>query len=822
MATWLVLSLVALLVSNAALLVWALRGRRWQAPWQAPAGFGGFIALVALWVLLYPRDRFVQLFGLWAWPGRQVVLLRGAWLALALLGGQILAWWGGVAWLEHVLRTWQARRAWQRWRPALPLALGWTLALGGLAWLMARTGFGLRTTTLNWYEPLTPLLPGQFYLGLAVLLLAPTLRLRGRWGRWAPAVALWALAFFWWGFAPARPAYFAPPAVPPTNQVLPWSDAQLWDLYGWQLLLGLGPDPLRDHMGYAGLLALLHRWLGTDYRAVELAQVALLAVLPVLVYALGTALGSRVAGLVAGFWLIAQGANALQAGNKVNNQVHPRMLMTEWPTALLLALATWALLRWARGGKGRWGAAALAGGALALATMFRSNALALLPAFALGMVWLAGRRWRRGLAGVALLVLGAFLVWGPWMMRAQARAGTPWFFLTKVVWALRPEFRTPLPGQGWWPDLGVQAAAVGGTARPGLWAAPVPEAPLPEAGWHVAQVVAAYWAHNLATHFFALPFGLRAYDLEGLRRAAPVYRLPFWQQGLPWPGPWPLLLAVYLLVLGWGLAAAWRRARWAGWVPLGVALAYHLATAVARTGGARYLVPVLWVLWLYVALGVVEVLRGVWAGWGRPVERGSRAPLRLARRWDGAVLALLAALPLWMAVRDAQTPRYPPLIRWQAVQVLRTLPGWAEQTPLTPETLAAFWRQEGAVVLWGEALYPRYYAAGEGIGEPPGAVEVVRPYPRLVGYLLFAPVQRQGGFPGVVGWSLPQMTPAVPSVWGEAVVVGCQRPPEGWWYPHTSWVDVVLLGWRGPDGWVWLARDPWPNPGALTCPLPAP
>ncbi len=56
---------------------------------------------------------------------------------------------------------------------------------------------------------------------------------------------------------------------------------------------------------------------------------------------------------------------------------------------------------------------------------------------------------------------------------------------------------------------------------------------------------------------------------------------------------------------------------------------------------------------------------------------------------------------------------------------------------------------------------------------------------------------------------------------GEVVIVGCERPPEGW-LPPVPWIDVLFVWWQSPEGPVWLAREPLPPPEAWRCPLPPP
>ncbi|GEM_PF-6129650 len=779
----------------------------WRVLWWAVAALAGLAALG----LYFPRPRVVRWLGLTRWPAGEVLALRVAVLvALALL----LAAWalaGGLAWARALAARWRWDAARQAWGPlARPLAV-MLAGLLALAAALGLSGWGLRTTALNWYETGVPVLPFQLGVGMALVAVLAVARRRKTWPTDGLVMLfLWAATTWWWVRTPAAPSFFGPAPLPPSGQPYPWSDALAWDLYGWQLLWGLRPNPLLDHLGYSGWLAWLHRWVGANYWAVEAWQSAALALLPALVYDLARRLGSRPAGVAAAFWVAAQGANGLRVGEMFNH-VHPKMLMTEWPTALMLALATVGLVAFGQSRKGQYAWVTVSAAALALAVTFRFAALALLPAFAVGLAWLAGLQWRRGALALGLLALTALAVWAPWMLRSQARAGTPWFFAQKVQYAFQPWFRTPRPTPTPTPSGSTQPTKppmAGASQRgPGakVWfrpqTAPRLAAP-PRLPTTTLAVIGQYWAHNLAAHFLTLPLAVRGYDLDGLWEVHPplhnkwwygLYRQPFT------PGQWALL-AGYLTLLAAGLAGAWARARWAGLVPLGVALAHHLAAAVARTGGGRYLVPVQWVLWLYLALGVgvvVQVLaRGFGLGLREPAPRGQT---RAASRALCALPGLLAALPLWMAWLDARPPAavvgaQPP----QAWAALRASPWW-EALPVPPQALQDFLAQEGSVVWWGYVAYPRFFPAQAGIPEARGRAHAPQPYARLAGYLSIAPQ----GQALVREWHLPLDTPPPEPPWGEAFVIGCERPVRGAWWRE---VDVWLLAYATPQGPRWLMR----------------
>jgi hypothetical protein len=67
-------------------------------------------------------------------------------------------------------------------------------------------------------------------------------------------------------------------------------------------------------------------------------------------------------------------------------------------------------------------------------------------------------------------------------------------------------------------------------------------------------------------------------------------------------------IAINLALLSLGIAASWRSHRWKGLIPLGLFLVYNLAISLSLTSGGRYIVPIIWVFFLYYALGIVYLL----------------------------------------------------------------------------------------------------------------------------------------------------------------------------------------------------------------------
>ena len=307
--------------------------------------------------------------------------------------------------------------------------------------------------------------------------------------------------------------------------------------------------------------------------------------------------------------------------------------------------------------------------------------------------------------------------------------------------------------------------------------------------------------HTMANHFLnneidnVLLMPLRS-DLHSLSELWQPTR-PFWQDwnGQPTSGQ-ALLLAAYLGLLGLGLAACWRTAGWAGLLPLGINLGYNLWTGIFRSSGGRFLVPVDWTATIYFAAGLVTLSGGLLLLLSRtrqamldymanalPGRRGGSGPWTNSIKQPNRpsptsdrqipmgittaltallILALGASLPLSEHVFPQ---RYPPASREALLAHLSSAAAPSDAPATLREALLQ--AEPGALVLRGRAIYPRYYAAGQ--GEPLSAKTGYSDMPqaRLVFFLL-------GQTNSLVVLDLPQSPAFFPNA-ADVYLVGLPR-----------------------------------------------
>ena len=673
------------------------------------------------------------------------------------------------------------------WRAAGGFALA-----GLLLWALARFTSLAGPDDRFWHEAGVPVLGLQVLLSLALAGLLGRLMDQAGTRAWPQALllaGLWGLAVFLWAREPLARTYFTPGPYPPGMQVYPFSDAAYYDTGGQYILLGKGIDNTYqvDKPLYMLFLGLLHALAGQDYGRVMFLQVLVLAFQPVILYLLGRDLHSHRAGLLAALLLIFQERNAIAAGELIQ-LAHVRLMLTETLAALLLLWLGLLLWRWWAQKTSRWPLALLAGCVLGSLLLVRPNPLVLLPFILLAAFFaFRGGLLRRLLPG-AVFLLGTLLTILPWTVVSAQHTGQV-YLLDKINLVLQARYRDT-------------------EAEPTLQPAPTPVKPdaaqLPTAlraaagpGWFIP----AHFIHNEWMSALILPHTFSLHDL------AHTLQAPYWRSVRSWDGSLPagsgVLMLVNLGLLSLGVGHAWRRGRLAGLAPLLLHLGYHLANALGRTSGARYLVPVDWAVLLYYALGLAQLMAWARLAIGRPVEPAAAArPARTSCRWPltgvAGLMLLGALIPLAGALFPEQYPAKTP------AQAAADLQSRLPDSPWTDEALTAF-IQSGGSVLEGRALYPRFYGADQ--GEPQLSVTRAfnaRPYPRLIFTLLGA--ERK--------WVtlLPvQAVPGLPDA-ADGVVLGC-------WNPADETLDAAAVVVFDENGAQIFRSDP---ARPLTCPLQPP
>jgi hypothetical protein len=723
---------------------------------------------------------------------------------------------------------------------------GWLVSFAGVWGLISSTGIGTQPNTRTyWYESGVPVLAIQMlFLGIIASaishLISWILRrssvIQEKYSKWLTILlgaGIWGLAAFLWNTAPMpRNTFWAPGPFPPANAYLPYSDAATFDIYAQFALIGQGianGNVSVGHNAYIGFLAFLHLLAGQDYALLVGLQVALFAVFPVIVFFIGKIMHSRFLGLFLAGLVIVQELNAIASGGWLNLS-HSRFLLSEFPTKIGMAALILLLFLWLRE-PGKNAAYALPlGGILGVLVMVRYNTLAMPFTIITGIMFVFGKKWRKSLKASLILVLTLFITIAPWMWRSWKLSGDPFFFTSKVRHTLAPVFQES-------PKISPTHAP---TPTDELESLPLPkpienaESPSPPQIVEETRInknskiysVGEHFLHNLLTSFFILP-SLPLFDfLPPAIADGSLYKtLPYWRdlsdgwlENLP---PIAVLgLGLNLLILSIGIGDSFRKWKFAGWVPLGIFLAYHLSTALIHDSGGRYLVPVDWTLFIYFGLGLLQIARWLRTLFCPPLTppEGGRTypfPLRGKARMGAGIstqASILLTLPFFlfvlsMTLIDQTLPPKYTFLNQSEVLAQLIQEDLLEESDIDIQSLEIFLEDPNARAIYGMNLYPRFFWQNQGLERD---IYLVQPYSRLAFRMIGAFGSEQVILP---------LLKSPPNFYhgDDVIVIGCYKisPSQ---YGNFGYIDALLVATLGKEPTIYTRSPAVP----LVCPLPEP
>ena len=759
-------------------------------------------------------------------------------------------------------------------KPKMHLAYQIVITFGVLLvlWLLVGlTGLGVTAVDAGggWYYLGAPVMETQAFLawvlGIFYLLLA-------LWGEDHPdflkkvrqikilradlllSLLLWLVAFVSWNSTPLLDNWFVAPPRAPNEAFYPNSDASLYDTTGQSLLTGVGfkthDAPFAIRPMYAFFLAMLHAIAGVDYEPIIWMQIAVLALIPVLLYWITRQLHNRLSAVIAAALLIFRETNAIIVGNSITT-AHAKLLMSDLPTTLGVLLFVLIMIRWLQNPAQRQTLALVAGGITGTFMLIRPEFGVLLPFVGFAALLQLIHQPKTWFKGMILIAVGVILVLAPWIWRNYQITGTIFldspFYRTDLLVRRYNEYDQPATAA---------PSEAEGTEEPAVTTTPGQPQPKPtpidrflpgesseEFAERMAQEAANYAKNHpgavlyfIANHFFnsqvqtvlylpatwRLPDSAIAFlghkDVQKFWQECCstdnyIRRLPFW---FKWDGALPrqsiLFVFVNLLLIAVGIANAWKQQRFIGLLPLAASLGYTLINAAVRNSGGRYILPVDWIGMLYYAIGLGQVTLWGWNYFSKRAippevtaelqiqpEEADRSLWRAANLWVAGTLLLWGSL---LPLSEKIVPEhYPPELlasRYEALLQSAILSSEDEQAILDLV-------ESGGVVVQGRALYPRFHKASEGEAGDSIQAFMPAPYPKVTFYLV-GPLNQ--------GIRLPQESaPATFPNGSDVVVIGC---------PDNKTMEALGVAVYGEDGNLIdvLIREPLPESSA--CPLPAP
>ena len=611
-----------------------------------------------------------------------------------------------------------------------------------------------------------------------------------------------------WARAPLRESFLMRGPYPPDYVFYPFADAAAFDAASQFALIGQNFFILNrlffERPLYLGLLVYLHSLLGQDYQLLMAVQAAIFAILPVLIYLIGRSLDIRLVGFTSALVAIVRGLNSIAASNLIDT-ASPKMILTDFPTAIGIALITWLVCELLKEPERKKHYPLWIGGAIGFTLMLRTNALILLVFIPFFILFWFSAKWKQWLLSSFLILLGLVSITLPWEIRNLLLGGTMYEpIVTKFQNVIKTRYQFPsepdgsIPQKLWpgWITL-KNTQAVIATSQGN----PAGNDNLPCDS--ILCFSTNHFLHNIVTSILVLPTSPMLDELRHLIRE----RNPYWQTD--WDGSLTataaFFLSLNLFFITLGISLAWREKHLLGLTPLAIFVAYNISNGLARTSGGRYLVPTDWILILYYLLGVFHVITWVANSLGKAwnVFATTSEPNILDRKSSvSKALGAFIVLFLFGSLIPLSEHLYPP--RYQNINPVETLADkrlLIEQAGLEPHDLDTFLQYPDAKILVGRVLYPRYYKANQG-----EFVSAFYPYHNLgfprTAFKLVGPV----GESSIV---LPESVPANLAHASDVLVLGCKM---------QNYVDALVVIELGKNGTAY-ARQP---EAPLQCPLQQP
>lgn len=683
------------------------------------------------------------------------------------------------------------------------------LACLPVLWVMLSSGFGVSSLEDFWYGAGVPILVPQL-IG-AILGGIFFLQIEKKWNSRRFDLVMFILIFavtaFLWAREPLQKSFLFIGPHPPNDVLYPFSDAAYFDAGSQFALIGQRIFAYNSYFFerplYLGFLVYLHTLFGQDYALLMVVQAAMFAVFPALIYLIGRSLNFRAVGFAAALVAMLRGVNSIAASN-MTDMANPKMMLTDFPAAIGVALAVLATCEWLKDPSEKKHYALWLGGALGFTLMLRTNGLillALIPAYA---ILKFAPDWRKWLFHSLLIFLAVIAITLPWELRNRSIGG-------QMYGSIISKFKAVIE-QRYAPATGPDSSSLPQSLSPFAFKNTQVVSALAQGNGVQTDsdcnaamcFVPNHFLHNILTSVLILPTSPFMDDLRQTIRNNFPYWNPFWDGAFTLPSLLFFLLNVFLIVLG--ISAAWTQGRLRGLTPLAVFLFYNLSNAFARTSGGRYIVPMDWIITIYFLLGIFQA--GIWLINKLGIEWRLASDLSaqdagnhkvLKSEWGNAIFVLLillgfgALIPLSETIHPARYQNFDPGLALSENGLA------LESSGLDGASIERFLQDSDAKILVGRALYPRYYRMDQ--GEPIFLPTLPMPFPRMT----FTMVDMEGEQGVVLPGDLPKHFPHASDV----IVIGCTG---------GGYLDALAVIVLDESGAVYT-RSP---ESELTCPLSQP
>ncbi len=533
-------------------------------------------------------------------------------------------------------------------------------------------------------------------------------------------------------------SYFLPALRPPNYNFYPSSDAENYDLLAQSILIGNG-----FHNGmtvvrplYVALLTLLHCIAKNDYLFLTNLQIMILAIFPMMIYLIGKNIHHPLSGLLAAAWCIWREKESISITPLVQVS-NSRLLMSDLPTALMICITIYAVIKWFQGDGQKQIIPLIAGGCCGVITLVRTQSIILMPAIIL-FSWIQKKVFKQSgknfFKGTVFFLIGAFTILLPWNIHNQIFPNTSVNNNTSEMNYLYKLYEGSI-------NQNSESSTISEdiSEKPSLLAM-IMKNPKP-----IFSSIISHFANNEISTLLIMP--VREVDAENINMWFHDPSL-FWYRESS-KGPLTekgILVATYCLIICLGIGFAATKTGWTGLLPLGIHIFYNLGTSFAMNSGFRFLLPVDWIGYFYFSIGIIGIIclllglyfQNIW-NWLKPIKKLTVLNIsgHLSTNKMLITMFFLLVIGFILPVLDKFIPyRYTagPMEIQQYKLKTEGLSFILENYPSL--TITELFEERKLEIVEGRAVYPRYYPANEGDSGASSSVKRPTGFGRIVWMLI--------------------------------------------------------------------------------------
>jgi hypothetical protein len=526
-------------------------------------------------------------------------------------------------------------------------------------------------------------------------------------------ILIWLSAFAFWMYFPLpEHNYFAPAVRPPTFAKYPFSDAEQYDFNSLYVLFGALDNFVVSKSLYVSFLAIIHFLVGFDYGAVILLQTAVMALLPAVGYLIGKELHSRLSGGGLALLLILREANAILASTMANVS-NSKLLMSDVPATLIIAVMILVIIRWCKAGKNRvTHHVFLLGGLTAMLNLIRIQTMVFVPFILVLIIIRYFTKWKQILLAMGIFLLTVSLMLAPILVRNQSITGVYWLDNVSSSGGLHRFFTKGSNVEIEIPDVEDNSELVSRNFSVIL------SIILQDFGT-IFYFMLENFSRNLISTFLIFPIrvgnGIPFEDM--LRMVSPffteVYSVPGWANAT--------IIFANIVIIAIGLSSLLRRKPLATTMVVLVYLAYNASSSVVRLSGWRFIQTVDWIVMVFFVVGLIEIIDAlIRAFWRRDYSYRMEIEEKQVQHTPKLVFKLLSAatfflLCAFIPLRERLLPpTYPPYDPQAICTEIRDIVEADQTTQIPAQDVYDFCLADSTRVLKGYGFYPRFFKAYDG------------------------------------------------------------------------------------------------------------